>query len=65
MSLVSHISHVFFNLMARPVVRADNIYVDHGRTISTTSSPRGLGRLMYKLRKARQSEILRFFVIMA
>jgi hypothetical protein len=64
MSLVSHISHVFFNLMARPVVRADNIYVDHGRTISTTSSPRGLGRLMYKLRKARQRNFA-FFVIMA
>jgi hypothetical protein len=56
------ISHVFFNLMACPVVHADNIYVDHRRTISTTSSPRGLGRLMYKLRKARQSKILGFLL---
>jgi hypothetical protein len=46
--------------MACPVVRADNIYVDHRRTISTTSSPRGLGRLMYNYVR-RDSEILRFF----
>jgi len=51
------ISHVFFILMACPVVRADNIYVDHRRTISTLGSPRGLGRLMHEVRKARQSEI--------
>lgn len=57
------ISHVFFNLMACPVVRADNIYVDHRRTIPTTSSPRTLGRLVYRLRKGETERKFASFLL--
>jgi hypothetical protein len=60
--LISHMS-CFFLPHGSPVVRADNIYVDHRRTISTTrlsSGPRQAGGANY-VRRDRVQNFAFFF----